>query len=284
VGTGVISVRYAVDGKVFEDVDVTKAVVNAKTLTFNVSKALDSNTAFYVYIPVGAITNTETTKDSFAGILNTYDWNFTTSTDKTAPLLLTWTPNATTLTTEQNHPTFVMTFDDALVLGAGNVVVYKKSDNKVALTIPVTAAMVKDKTVTVTYTVVAPATGLDQNTDYYVLTDAGIVKDAAGNGVVAITDATKWTFKTGTGFVTEVVDPINTLEFKVYPNPFVDYVTVSNASELSKVVVSNIAGQVVKEVVNPENKIQLSELGSGVYFISLYEGTVVSKTVKIVKR
>ncbi len=284
VGTGVISVRYAVDGKVFEDVNVSAATINGMALTFKVTKPLDANTAYYVIIPAGAVTNTEVTKDVYAGINNVYTWNFATSTDQTAPKLVTWIPNATTLTTEQNHPTLTMTFDENVVLGAGNVVVYKKSDNKVALTIPVTAAMVKDKTVTVTYTVVAPAIGLDQNTDYYVLTDAGIVKDAAGNGVVAITDATKWTFKTGTGFVTEVVDPINTLEFKVYPNPFVDYVTVSNASELSKVVVSNIAGQVVKEVVNPENKIQLSELGSGVYFISLYEGTVVSKTVKIVKR
>jgi len=284
VGTGVISVRYAVDGKVFEDVDVTKAVVNAKTLTFNVSKALDANTAFYVYVPLGAITNTEVTKDSFAGILNTYDWNFTTSTDKTAPLLLTWTPNATTLTTEKNHPTFVMTFDDALVFGAGNVVVYKKSDNKVALTIPVSAAMVSGKTVTVTY--VAPTTGgLDQNTDYYVLTDAGIVKDAAGNAVVAITDVTKWTFKTGTGFITGTDPKIdNSLEFKVYPNPFVEQVTVDNVSDLSKVIISNIAGQVVKEIVTPENPIQLNELRSGVYFISLYQDGAVIKTVKLLKR
>jgi hypothetical protein len=201
--------------------------------------------------------------------------------DNTAPILLTWTPNGTTLT--DNHPTLVMTFDEDVVLGAGNVKIVKKSDNVTAVTIPVTAAMVSGKTATVTYVATATS-GLDQNTDYYVLVDAGVVKDAAANGVAGVTATSTWTFKTG-GFLTPVPDPINnSLEFKVYPNPFVDFVTVTNASELSKVVVSNIAGQVVKEVVNPESTIQLNQLVSGVYFISLYQENVVIKTVKIVKR
>jgi len=281
VGTGMISVRYAVSGLSFEDVNVSAAVITGKTLTFKISKALDSNTGFYVLVPAGAVTNTEVTKDAFAGIVNVYTWNFTTSTDMTAPKLLTWTPNATTIT--DNHPTLVMTFDEAVVLGAGNVKVYKASDNTLALTIPVTAAMVSDKTVTVTYSVVAPATGLDKNTDYYVLVDGGIVKDAAGNATAVVADVAAWTFKTGADFAT-VIPVINDSQFKVYPNPFVDYVTVSNASELSKVVVSNIAGQTVKVVVNPENTIQLNELRSGVYFISLYQENAVIKTAKIVKR
>ena len=279
VGTGVISVRYAVDGKVFEDVDVTKAVVNAKTLTFNVTKALDSNTAFYVYVPLGAITNTEVTKDSFAGILNTYDWNFTTSSDLTAPTAI-YTPNGTTTPTTDNHPSLQMTFNEDVTVATGNVKIYKASDNTAIVTIPVTAAMLSGKTVSLTY-----AGGLDQNTNYYVLVDAGVVKDLAGNAFAGVTASTTWTFKTGDHFLTGTDPKIdNSLEFKVYPNPFVDYVTVSNASELSKVVVSNIAGQIVKEVVNPESTIQLNELRSGVYFISLYQDGAVLKTVKLLKR
>jgi hypothetical protein len=145
--------------------------------------------------------------------------------------------------------------------------------------------MVKDKTVTVTY--VAPAAGgLDKNTDYYVLVEGGIVKDAAGNVSAAVTDAIVWTFKTADSFATTIEpNPNSSLEFKVYPNPFVDYVNVANASELSKVVVTNIAGQVVKEVVNPTERIQLNELRSGIYFITLYNtDDVVERTAKIVKR
>jgi hypothetical protein len=284
IGTGVISVRYGVDGKVFEDVNVSAATVDGMTLTFKVSKPLDANTAYYVLVPAGGVTNTEVTKDAYAGISNVYTWNFTTSTDQTAPKLVTWTPNATTIT--DNHPTLVMTFDENVVLGAGNVKVVKASDNTTALTIPVTAAMVSGKTVTVTYTYDATLkNGLDKNTDYYVLVDAGVVKDAAANAAAGVTATTTWTFKTGATFVTDT-DPVidNSLEFKVYPNPFVDYVIVDNASELTKIVVTNIAGQVVKEVVTPDSKIQLNELRSGVYFISLYQGNTVAKTVKIAKR
>ncbi len=278
VGTGVISVRYAVDGKVFEDVDVTKAVVTEKTLTFNVTQALNSNTAYYVYVPVGAITNTEITKDSFKGILNTYDWNFTTASDLTAPTAM-YTPNGTTTPTTDSHPSLQMTFNEDVTVAAGNVKVYKASDNTVVATIPVTAAMLSGKTVSLTY-----ANGLERSTNYYVLVDAGVVKDLAGNAFAGVTASTTWTFKTGADWKTPVVPEISDSQFKVYPNPFVDYVTVSNASELSKVVVSNIAGQIVKEVVAPESTIQLNELRSGVYFITLYQDGAVIKTVKILKR
>jgi len=213
----------------------------------------------------------------FAGILNTYTWNFTTATDLTAPTAM-YTPNGTTTPTTNNHPSLQMTFNEDVTVTTGNVKIYKASDNTLTVTIPVTAAMLSGKTVSLTY-----AGGLDKNTNYYVLVD-GVVKDLAGNAFAGVTATTTWTFKTGPDFATPIVDPIdNSLEFKVYPNPFVDYVTVDNASELSKVVVSNIAGQIVKAVVNPENTIQLN-VGSGVYFISLYQGNVVIKTVKIVKR
>jgi len=282
-GSGVVKLIETASGTLAETVNISDAVVAGTNATITFLNPLKANTDYHVIVEAGTVTNTLPSKVAYAGITSPSIWNFTTVTDVTAPKLLTWTPNATTLTTEKNHPTLVMTFDEALVFGAGNVKIVKKSDNVTALTIPVTAAMVTDKTVTVTYSVVAPAKGLDQNTDYYVLVDAGIVKDAAGNATAAVTDVAAWTFKTG-DFATPVVKIDDSLEFKVYPNPFVDFVTVSNASELSKVVVSNIAGQVVKEVVNPESTIQLSELRSGVYFMSLYQGNAVIKTVKILKR
>lgn len=200
--------------------------------------------------------------------------------DNTAPKLVSWTPNNTTL--KDNHPTFVLTFDENIAVGSGNIKVYKKSGDALALTIPVTGAAVSGKTATVTYVYDATKGGLDKNTDYYVFLDAGAFKDVAGNASGAVATSTAWTFKTG-DFATVVVDP-NASVFKVYPNPFVDYVTVTNASELSKVVVSNIAGQVVKEVVYPDGTIQLNELRSGVYFITLYQDNEVVSTVKLLKR
>jgi hypothetical protein len=55
------------------------------------------------------------------------------------------------------------------------------------LTIPVTAAMVSGSKVTVTY-VANATTGLNKFTAYYVLVDAGIVKDIADNAATGIID------------------------------------------------------------------------------------------------
>lgn len=197
--------------------------------------------------------------------------------DNTAPLATVYSPNG--VTTEHNYPALVITFNEDVVVGTGSITIRKKSDGTAAISaIPASALTISGKTATVTYT-----GGLDKDTEYYVTIESGVVKDLAGNAFAGVTASNTWTFKTGDHFATPN-KPVVSLEFKVYPNPFVDYVLIDNFSELTKVVVSNIAGQVVKEVVNPEHEIQLNELRSGVYFISLYQGNEIAKTVKLLKR
>jgi len=206
--------------------------------------------------------------------------NYTTG-DFTAPQLVVMTPTLDDVLAN-NHPTFKMTFSENVILGAGGkLVVYKVNTTTPALTIPITVDMIVGKVVTVNYTTTS---GLDKNARYYVLVDGTALTDNAGNAFAGVSDAAAWTFKTGGQFIT-ITDPNSSLEFKVYPNPFVDFVNVANASQLSKVVVTNIAGQVVKEVVTPTDRIQLNELRSGIYFMSLYNtDNVIVKTAKIVKR
>ncbi len=112
-GTGKIAVRHSVDGTLFEEVDVTATTITGMTLTFSLSKDLADYTGYYVIVPQGAVTNTEATKDPFAGILNVYTWNFSTVSDVTLPELISWTPQDTI---EDNHPTFVMTFSEDVEL------------------------------------------------------------------------------------------------------------------------------------------------------------------------
>lgn len=216
----------------------------------------------------------DNSNNKFAGETLVY-----TTGDFTAPLLVTKTPTNDNVQAD-NHPTFKFTLSEDVVLGAGgDLVVFKLNTTDAVLTIPITAAMIVGNEVTVNYT----TTGLDLNTRYYVFVDGSALEDAAGNKFAGVSDVATWTFKTGPLTGTEITP--NSSEFKVYPSPFVDVVNLVSPSKLSKVVVTNIAGQVVKEVVNPANSIQLNELRSGIYFISLYNmDDVIAKTCKIVKR
>lgn len=202
--------------------------------------------------------------------------------DNTAPVLASKTPTMD-VTLTNNHPLFKMTFNEDVKLGeGGKLKVYKVGTTTSPFEIPVTAAMINGKEVTVTYTTAA---GLDKNTNYYVTVDGSAITDIAGNKYAGISDPAAWTFKTGNAFATGNEGLVKASDFKVYPNPFAEYVNVANASELSKIVVTNIAGQVVKEVVNPSQRIQLNELRAGAYFISLYdENDVIITTAKIIKR
>ena len=179
-----------------------------------------------------------------------------------------------------------MTFDENVAAGAGSLKIYKVGTTTATLTIPITAVMISGKDVNVSYTYSSTIGGLDKNTDYYVLVDAAAITDISGNTFAGITSNSAWTFKTGANFATgetPIIDSSN--EFKVYPNPFVGVVNIDSTSDLSKAVVSNIAGQTVKVVANPGNSIDLSELHSGIYFISLYNmDNVIAKTVKLVKK
>ena len=223
-----------------------------------------------------AIKDMSPNANKFAGKTLTY-----TTGDFTAPALLTKSPSADEVIAD-NHPTLKMSFSEDVKVGTGSLKIYKVNSNTAALTIPITAEMISGKDVTVSYA--ATQTGLDKNTRYYVLVDGAAIKDNAGNAFVGVTDATAWTFKTGADFATSI-PTVSVSEFKVYPNPFVSDVNIYSSVSLSKIVVTNIAGQVSKQIVNPSNIINLSELRSGIYFISMYDmDSKVVNTAKIVKR
>jgi hypothetical protein len=200
--------------------------------------------------------------------------------DNTAPKLLTWTPNG--VTTEDNHPVFVMTFDENVVAGPGSLYVYQPGVSGAFITVPVTASMISGKVVTVVYN--ANTNGaLDKNTKYYVLVDADAVKDANGNKFAGVTDSKTWTFTTGPKFATSATD-LSSIEFKVYPNPFNEYLNVQNNDKLTRLTITNIAGQRVMDVVYPERVIRTQNLVSGVYVITLFTQDGIAKSERIVKR
>ncbi len=73
-------------------------------------------------------------------------------------------------------------------------------------------------------------------------------------------------------------------EFKVYPNPFNDRIYIDNNDKLTRVVISNIAGQRVLDMEYPTREIRTANLVSGVYVVSMFTENGLAKTERIVKR
>lgn len=217
--------------------------------------------------------------NTFAGAEFTY-----TIGDNTAPTLVEFTPTGQL---DNNHPEFVMTFSEDVILtsAGGDLIITQVGASQARLVIPLTAAMINGNIITVTYVYDPEVGGLDGQTEYFVNIDAGAFEDAAGNDFAGLNDQTTWTFTTG-DWATSVDDQVNgSVEFNVYPNPFDGYITIKNASKLSRIIVSNVAGQRVKDLVNPTETIQTGDLRSGIYFITLVDKDhAIVKTDRIVKQ
>jgi len=74
--------------------------------------------------------------------------------------------------------------------------------------------------------------------------------------------------------------------FSIYPNPFSDKITINqkNQSKLKSVSVSNLQGQLLfKSEIFDTNELDLSELNSGLYFVTINNTNGKSNTIKIIK-
>jgi hypothetical protein len=80
------------------------------------------------------------------------------------------------------------------------------------------------------------------------------------------------------------INDLDLVEFKVYPNPFNDRIFIENNDKLTRVVVSNVAGQRVIDVEYPNNEIRTANLVSGVYIVSMFTEDGIAKSERIVKR
>jgi hypothetical protein len=80
------------------------------------------------------------------------------------------------------------------------------------------------------------------------------------------------------------ISVIDAIEFKVYPNPFNNELNIDNYDKLTRVTLTNIAGQRVIDVQYPERVIRTANLVSGVYVVTLFNENGIVKSERIVKR
>ena len=68
----------------------------------------------------------------------------------------------------------------------------------------------------------------------------------------------------------------------IYPNPTSTLLTIDTELVIKEVVVIDITGQIIKSVVPKANKIDVSDLSNGIYFIKVVgeEPTIIQKFVK----
>ena len=77
---------------------------------------------------------------------------------------------------------------------------------------------------------------------------------------------------------------LNEKTVKVYPNPFSDILNISDVREVASVTITDMAGRMVKTIAKPSSQLQLGDLKSGMYLVTLKykDGSV--KTVKTIKK
>jgi len=80
------------------------------------------------------------------------------------------------------------------------------------------------------------------------------------------------------------ISVIDAIDFKVYPNPFNTELNIDNYDKLTRVTLTNIAGQRVIDVQYPERVIRTANLVSGVYVVTLFNESGIVKSDRIVKR
>ena len=188
-GTGNITI-YNSDESVFEQIDITgsKVTVAEKVVTIDPDGTFLSPGSYYVKIASSTIQDEG--GNAYAGIQDKTSWNFAT-VDAEAPTVATLIP-ADDATSVAVGVSLVMTMDENISSGSGDIVIYKPDDT-VFETIPITDTKV---TVANDKVTVDPSSDLAENTAYYVQVAATALKDASANAYAGIQDKTTWNFTT----------------------------------------------------------------------------------------
>jgi hypothetical protein len=112
--------------------------------------------------------------------------------DQLAPTVQTYSP-ADNATGVSQNATLVLTFNDYMVKGSGNITIKRYSDNSTFEVIDVASANV---TISGTAVIIDPTGTFEDDTGYYVIIDEGALTDDAGNSYTGIANKDTWNFTT----------------------------------------------------------------------------------------
>ncbi|SHG80184.1 Por secretion system C-terminal sorting domain-containing protein [Chryseobacterium sp. OV279] len=71
---------------------------------------------------------------------------------------------------------------------------------------------------------------------------------------------------------------------KIYPNPFSDNISISDADKVKSVIVADVSGRIVKMIDNVSSSVNLSELKTGLYILNVQYKDGTRSSHKIIKK
>ncbi|MFO7829820.1 MAG: Ig-like domain-containing protein [Bacteroidales bacterium] len=221
--SGNIEVKKSSDNTVVSSIDVTSGDVSGdgtSTITVDIPVTLDGETTYYVNIDATAFDDND--GNSFAGLTSTTYWNFTTE-DIDEPLMLATVPEngAINVLLASN---LQITFNEKVVAATGDITIMNATSSETHEIIDVTSAQVTgENTETLT---IDPFINLEDQSNYYVLMDAGAIQDEAGNNFAGIGSSSVWSFNT-VDLTSPTVNITSSEDDPTYNNPFVVIITFS---------------------------------------------------------
>jgi len=72
-------------------------------------------------------------------------------------------------------------------------------------------------------------------------------------------------------------------EFGIFPNPVKDILYLEDAEKIKSIVISDYSGRIVKTIPTASEKVALSDLSKGIYFITIEKIDGIKKQAKLIK-
>jgi methionine-rich copper-binding protein CopC len=192
-GSGNIVIMNEAGPAVHETIPIGagNVTISGNELTINPTTDFDGLSNYYVLI--GGTAVDDAFGNSFAGITNPADWNFTT-VDASAPAVSGFTPgdNETGVT---SNPNLMITFNEDVNAISGKFITIMNSTT--GLTHETIDAGSASVDVTANMVTVDPSINFDDLSNYYVLIEYGAFQDIDANSYPGIADAVSWNFTTG---------------------------------------------------------------------------------------
>jgi len=202
-GTGMIELYNATDGTLVESYNVetiNSPVVQLddsnKSIVITPTGGLTSGASYYVVVPQDAVRSHATTKP-FAGIA-AGSWSF--RAEQLIPVAMNFVPADKYEYLDPVNPgSLSFEFARKIAKGAGFIQIKRASDHMTVRSVDINATDVTIVQAGSNWRVSFPLKGLEHNTNYYVLIDAGALVDplnGAYAGIQSTSGAGSWTFKT----------------------------------------------------------------------------------------